>query len=77
MPDRNSRFHKAVQYAQNRKLYLETYLEDGRCSLPNGLSRYNYLNYLLSVIPSSTMNDDDFVNIVPWSENIKAKFSND
>jgi len=118
-PDRNSRFHKAVQYAQNRKLYLETYLEDGRCSLSNnltentirpftigrkgwlfcdtpkgaeasaivysfvemakanGLNIYNYLNYLLSVIPSSAMNDDVFANIVPWSENIKTKFTNE
>jgi hypothetical protein len=35
---RNDRFHKAVQYAQNRRPYLSTYLEDGRCSLSNNLT---------------------------------------
>ena len=34
----NSRMDKAVKYAQNRKQYLYTYLEDGRCSLSNNLS---------------------------------------
>ena len=33
--DKGSRFGKAVQYALNRKPYLETYLEDGRCSFSN------------------------------------------
>lgn len=36
--DKGSRLGKAVQYALNRKPYLETYLEDGRCSLSNNLS---------------------------------------
>ena len=31
-------FDQAVKYAQNRKPYLYTYLEDGRCSLSNNLS---------------------------------------
>lgn len=35
---RNDRFYKAVQYAQNRRPYLATYLEDGRCSLSNNLT---------------------------------------
>ena len=34
----NTRFEQAVKYAQNRKPYLYTYLEDGRCSLSNNLS---------------------------------------
>ena len=34
----NSRLDKAVQYVLNRKPYLETYLEDGRCSISNNLS---------------------------------------
>lgn len=34
----NTRFDQAVKYAQNRKPYLYTYLEDGRCSLSNNLS---------------------------------------
>lgn len=29
---------KAVSYAQNRRPYLSTYLEDGRCSFSNNLS---------------------------------------
>lgn len=36
--DTGSRFGKAVAYALNRKPYLETYLEDGRCSLSNNLA---------------------------------------
>lgn len=37
-PDENNRMDKAVKYAQNRKQYLETYLDDGRCSFSNNLS---------------------------------------
>lgn len=37
-PTVNSRMDRAVKYAQNRKQYLYTYLEDGRCSLSNNLS---------------------------------------
>ena len=29
---------KAVTYIQNRRSYLSTYLEDGRCSFSNNLS---------------------------------------
>lgn len=35
---KNSRLDKAIQYTKNRKPYLETYLEDGRCSFSNNLS---------------------------------------
>lgn len=37
-PVRNSRMDKAVTYVRNRKPFLETYLEDGRCSFSNNLS---------------------------------------
>ena len=37
-PVKNSRLDKAINYALNRKELLETYLEDGRCSLSNNLS---------------------------------------
>lgn len=37
-PVRGSRFDKAVTYIQNRRDYLMTYLEDGRCSFSNNLS---------------------------------------
>lgn len=37
-PVRNTRMEKAVTYIKNRRQYLETYLEDGRCSFSNNLS---------------------------------------
>jgi len=37
-PLRNSRMDKAVTYVRNRRQYLDTYLEDGRCSFSNNLS---------------------------------------
>ena len=37
-PVRGSRMDKAVTYIQNRRSYLKTYLEDGRCSFSNNLS---------------------------------------
>ena len=37
-PVKGSRLDSAVKYAQNRKKYLYTYLEDGRCSLSNNLT---------------------------------------
>ena len=37
-PVRGSRMDKAVTYIQNRRDYLMTYLEDGRCSFSNNLS---------------------------------------
>ena len=37
-PLKGSRMEKAVNYARNRREYLMTYLEDGRCSLSNNLS---------------------------------------
>lgn len=37
-PIKNSRMDKAVTYVWNRKPFLTTYLEDGRCSYSNNLS---------------------------------------
>ncbi len=37
-PNKGTRLAKAVNYAQNRKDTLMTYLEDGHCSLSNNLS---------------------------------------
>lgn len=37
-PVHNSRMDKAVTYIRNRREYLATYLEDGRCSFSNNLS---------------------------------------
>ena len=37
-PNKGTRLAKAVNYAQNRKGALMTYLEDGHCSLSNNLS---------------------------------------
>lgn len=35
---KGTRLHKALQYIQNRRNYLETYLEDGGCSFNNNTS---------------------------------------
>lgn len=37
-PDRGTRMSKVVNYVLNRKPYLVTYLEDGRCSFSNNPS---------------------------------------
>ena len=37
-PTRGFRIDRAVTYIQNRRSYLMTYLEDGRCSFSNNLS---------------------------------------
>lgn len=37
-PDKGSRFDKAITYTKNIQPYLETYLEDGNCSLSNNSS---------------------------------------
>ena len=37
-PVRESRMDKAVTYIKNRRSYLATYFEDGRCSFSNNLS---------------------------------------
>lgn len=37
-PGSNSKLKKAITYVQNRRDFLMTYLEDGRCSLSNNLS---------------------------------------
>ena len=44
-PIRGSRMDKAVTYIQNRRTYLMTYLEDGRCSFSNNV--YDLLNCLI------------------------------
>lgn len=38
VPTKGSRFAKAINYVLNRKDYLMTYLEDGRCSFDNNAS---------------------------------------
>lgn len=37
-PVKNSRMDKAIQYSIHQRPYLETFLEDGRCSLSNNLA---------------------------------------
>ena len=51
-PTRGSRMDKAVTYIRNRRSYLSTYLEDGRCSFSNNLSLsagYFYPHLLLNI----------------------------
>jgi len=57
--DKGSRLGKAVQYALNRKPYLENYLQDGRCSFSNNASENSIRpfcvgrkNWLFSDTPS-------------------------
>jgi hypothetical protein len=37
--------YKAVTYARNQKVYAETYLQDGRCSLSNNPSLSEQITY--------------------------------
>lgn len=37
-PRNNTRLKKALSYVRNRRDFVMTYLEDGRCSLSNNLS---------------------------------------
>ena len=43
---KGSRMEKAVVYARNRKPFLETYLEDGRCSFSNNASERSVKSYV-------------------------------
>lgn len=45
-PVKGSRMEKAVVYARNRKPFLETYLEDGRCSFSNNASEQSVKAYV-------------------------------
>ena len=112
-PVRGSRMDKADTYIQNRRSYLTTYLEDGRCSFSNNLSenairpfsvgRKNwlfcdtpngaqasalvysmvemakangvnvYLTYLLEIMPSDRMSDEELELLAPWNENVKTE----
>ena len=47
-PNKGTRLAKAVNYAQNRKDTLMTYLEDGHCSLSNNLSEMQSDHSLLA-----------------------------
>lgn len=58
IPVKGSRFATAVTYIQNRRPYLQTYLDDGRCSLSNNWSENSIRpltvgrkNYLFSDTP--------------------------
>ena len=46
-PVKGSRFDKAVIYIRNRKPYLLTYLEDGRCSLSNNLTEQGCKSFVI------------------------------
>lgn len=46
-PTKNTKFDKAVAYAMNQRPYMETYLEDGRCSLSNNLSEQEMKNFVI------------------------------
>ena len=46
-PVKGSRMDKAVTYIRNRKPFLETYLEDGRCSFSNNLTKQGCKSHMI------------------------------
>lgn len=46
-PVKGSRMDKAVNYIRNQKVYLETYLEDGRCSFTNNLTEQGCKSFVV------------------------------
>jgi hypothetical protein len=61
-PGSNGKLKKSVTYIKNREDFLMTYLEDGRCSLSNNLSKNSIRpvtvvqkNWLFSDSPEGTM----------------------
>ena len=46
-PVKGSRLDKAVIYIRNRKVYLETYLEDGHCSFTNNLTEQGCKSFVV------------------------------
>ena len=68
---RGSRMEKAVVYARNRKPFLETYLEDGRCSFSNNASERSVKpfvmgrkNWLFSDTPEGAVASEKVYTIV-------------
>lgn len=114
-PVKGSRFEKAITYIRNRRPYLDTYLENGYCSLHNNASErfikdfvigrknwmfsdtpagarssaeiysiietakanavnsYHYLKYLLDVLPTVDLADDnELFKVAPWNPELQA-----
>lgn len=46
-PVKGTRFDKAITYIKNRKKYLMTYLENGRCSLTNNLTEQGCKSFVI------------------------------
>lgn len=70
-PVKGSRLYKAVTYIRNRKDYLETYLEDGRCSFSNNASERSVKpfvmgrkNWLFSDTPEGAVASEQVYTIV-------------
>ena len=70
-PVKNSRMDKAVIYIRNRKPYLETYLEDGRCSFSNNASERSVKpfvmgrkNWMFSDTPNGAVASEQIYTII-------------
>lgn len=70
-PTKGSRMDKAVTYIRNRRPYLETYLEDGRCSFSNNASERNVKslvmgrkNWLFSDTPNGAVASEQIYSII-------------
>lgn len=74
-PGSNGKLKKAVTYIQNRKEFLMTYLEDGRCSLSNNLSENSIRpvtlgrkNWLFSDTPDGASANALYLTIVEMAK---------
>ena len=74
-PVRNSRLDKAVTYISNRRKFLDTYLEDGRCSFSNNASEnairpftVGRKNWLFSDSPAGASSSATIYSIVEMAK---------
>jgi transposase len=74
-PGENSKLKKAITYIKNRRDFLMTYLEDGRCSLSNNLSENSIRpvtvgrkNWLFSDTPEGATANSLYLTIIEMAK---------
>ena len=74
-PESNARLKKALSYVRNRRDFIMTYLEDGRCSLSNNLSENSVRpvtvgrrNWLFSDTPDGAAANALYLTIVEMAK---------
>lgn len=72
-PGSNGKLQKAIAYIKNREDFLMTYLEDGRCSLRNNLSKNSIRpvtvgrkNWLFSDTPDGASANALYLPLLKW-----------